>query len=328
MKRFVAAPAAFLVLVWVAEACAGPPIQLAVGESKVVSVRSADQVALGNPEVAEVTVVNDREILVTARAPGQTNLLFLSPSGHRQTRTIVVTAQPWRRAMVEIAVEILEVEARKDLQAGLSYGSLFEEAGLQPSWTLSEGEPPPLWKVGALERRAVAAALKLLLDRGKARLLAKPRLLAVSGKSAEFLAGGEVPYVVESKLGSPSVAFKPYGVKLEVRPNVEPGGDIQAKLRAEVSGLDLQNAVSPGGSGFVPALKTRWAETEVHLRGGSTLVLAGLLLEESQKVSSGLPLLSDIPLLGGLFRITRTVNRETELVIFVTPSLVGEKEKP
>lgn len=299
------------------------PTSLAVGESKVFSVQSADQVAIGNPEVARVKVVSAREILITGLTPGQTNLVFISPGGRRQTRTIIVHAQSWKRAMVEVGVEMLEIESRKDLEGGLRYGSIFEETGLQPVWTLNEQDPPPLLKIGTLERSAVAGAVKLLLERGKARLLAKPRLLTLSGEPAEFLSGGEIPYVVENKVGSSSVEFKPYGVKLAVTPKVEPGGQIHAKLRAEVSGLDLQNAVSPAGTGFVPALKTRWAQTQVYVDSGSTLVIAGLLQEDQQKVSSGLPLLSDIPLLGLLFRNTRVIHKETELVIFVTPSLVG-----
>ncbi len=228
-------------------------------------------------------------------------------------------------------MEIMEIESQSALMAGLSWGSVSDttnNSSITPNnLSLSENSPPPLVAFGSLTRQALSASIQLLINHGKAKILSKPKLLAVSGEDASFLAGGEVPYVTESKLGSTNVQWKPYGVKLKTRPTIDADGNISASIRAEVSGLDPQNGVSVGNGIVVPALRTRWVETTVYMKSGSTLVIAGLIDEESQKLTSGIPLLSDIPLLGELFRFTDNTQNQTELVIFVTPSLVGQTDE-
>ena len=189
---------------------------------------------------------------------------------------------------------------------------------------IGENYPPPLMAFGSFTRQSLTASLQLLVNLGKAKILSKPKLLAVSGEEASFLAGGEVPYVTQNQLGSSNIQWKPYGVKLKIKPVIDADGNISASLRAEVSGLDPQNGVSTGNGIIIPALRTRWVETTVYMKGGSTLVIAGLIDEQSQKLTSGIPILSDIPILGELFRFTDNERTQSELVIFVTPSLVGQ----
>jgi pilus assembly protein CpaC len=306
------------------------PIRLTVGESKLVQVESAGKVAVGNSAVADVTVVGDKEILVSGKSSGNTTLIFLSPGGEKQSRPVVVFTHNLKESMVEVNVEIMEIDSQSALKAGLSWGSLSASSDasgaasvVANNLSLNENSPPPLVALGSVTRQALTASLQLLINRGKAKILAKPKLLTVSGEEASFLAGGEVPYVTESKLGSSNVEWKPYGVKLKVRPTIDGDGNISAALRAEVSGLDPQNGASLGNGVVVPALRTRWVETTVYMKSGSTLVIAGLINEQNQKLTSGIPVLSDIPLLGELFRFTDDEKAQTELVIFVTPSLVG-----
>jgi pilus assembly protein CpaC len=130
---------------------------------------------------------------------------------------------------------------------------------------------------------------------------------------------------MENKLGSPQVQWKPYGVKLSIKPLIEGNANINANLRAEVSGLDTQNGISSGGT-VVPAIRTRWVETTVYIKSGSTLVIAGLIENENQKLTSGIPVISDIPVIGEIFRFSAIEKKQTELVIFVTPSIVGQTE--
>jgi pilus assembly protein CpaC len=307
------------------------PLHLTIGESKLIHVESAKKVAVGNPAVADVTVVSDEEILVSAKSAGNTNLIFISPDGEKETRAITVSTHNLKKSMVEVDVEIMEIESQSALMAGLSWGSISDttnNSAITPNnVSISENSPPPLVAFGSLTRQALSASIQLLVNHGKAKILSKPRLLAVSGEDASFLAGGEVPYVTESKLGSTNVQWKPYGVKLKARPTIDPDGNISATIRAEVSGLDPQNGVSVGNGIVVPALRTRWVETTVYMKSGSTLVIAGLIDEESQKLTSGIPILSDIPVLGELFRFTDNTQNQTELVIFVTPSLVGQTDE-
>lgn len=309
------------------------PLRLTIGESKLLHVESAKKVAIGNPGVVDVTSVSDQEILISAKSAGNTSLIFISPSGEKETRAIIVSSHNLKKSMVEVGVEILEIESQSALKAGLSWGSISNSGSSGNSTitsnnlSVSENSPPPLLTVGSLARQALTANVQLLIERGKAKILAKPKLLAVSGEEASFLAGGEVPYVTESKLGSSNIQWKPYGVKLKIKPSIDGDGNISANFRAEVSGLDLQNGTALGTGVVVPALKTRWVETAVYMKSGSTLVIAGLISEENQKLTSGIPVLSDIPIIGELFRFTDNEQKQTELVIFVTPSLVGQTEE-
>lgn len=310
-------------------------IRLTIGESKLIHVDSSKKVAIGNSAVADVTAVSDQEILISAKSSGNTSLIFISPNGEKETRAVIVSSHSLKKSMVEVGVEVMEIESQSALKAGLSWGSVESSASsgvssggtvAQNNTTVSENAPPPLLAFGSLSREVLTASLQLLINRGKAKILSKPKLLAVSGEEASFLAGGEIPYVTENKLGSTNVEWKPYGVKLKVKPAIDGEGNISADLRAEVSSIDTQNGVSTGNGIIIPALRTRWVETSVYMKSGSTLVIAGLISEENQKLTSGVPLLSDIPVLGELFRSTNNQESQTELVIFVTPSLVGQTE--
>lgn len=315
------------------------PIHLTLGESKLIQVESAKKVAVGNSTVAKVTAVSDQEILVSARASGTTNLIFISPDGIKQTRALIVSTRNLKKSMVEVDVEVMEIDNQSALKAGLSWGSLQSaavssagaslvgDAITHNNLAIGENNPPPLMSFGSFTRQSLTASLQLLIDRGKARILSKPRLLAVSGEEASFLSGGEVPYVSQSSLGASNVQWKPYGVKLKIKPSLDGEENISADLRVEVSGIDNANGISTGNGIVIPALSTRWAETSVYMKSGSTLVIAGLISESEQKLTSGIPLLSDIPILGELFRFTNDQKNQTELVIFVTPSLVGQNDE-
>ena len=307
------------------------PINLTIGESKLIHVESAKKVAIGNPEIADVTAVSDQEILLSAKSAGNTNLIFISPDGDKETRTVTVSSHNLKKSMVEIEVEVMEIDSQSALKAGLSWGSVTPASSgssggptTPNNLTIGENYPPPLVAFGSFSRQSLTASLQLLIDRGKAKILSKPKLLAVSGSDASFLSGGEIPYVSESNLGSTNVQWKPYGVKLKIKPTIDGEDNISADLRIEVSGIDNANGVSTGNGIIIPALSTRWAETSVYMKSGSTLVIAGLINENDQKLTSGIPLLSDIPVLGELFRFTNDQKNQTELVIFVTPSLVGQ----
>lgn len=161
------------------------------------------------------------------------------------------------------------------------------------------------------------AQLNLLAQEGKAALLAQPQLSARSGSKAAFLAGGEVPYAVSTTEGV-RVLFKPYGVKLEISPRVDRNGVIRATIHSEVSSID-RSLTTPGG----PALLTRRTQTEFNVRAGETIVLSGLLQRDISTDVDKVPLLGDLPVLGALFRSRRFQNKETELVVFVTPTVVS-----
>lgn len=159
----------------------------------------------------------------------------------------------------------------------------------------------------------LSAQLSLLEQQGTAVMLAEPQLSTRSGYKASFLAGGEFPYSV-SNINGVSVIFKPYGIKLEIEPRVGSNGVIRAIVETEVSSLDASVTTSVG-----PALLTRRTRTEFNVREGETIVLSGLIQRGTNTDIDKVPLLGDIPILGALFRSKRFQNKETELVVFVTP---------
>ncbi len=167
----------------------------------------------------------------------------------------------------------------------------------------------------------LSARIAALAQTGEAVMLAQPQLLARSGASATFLAGGEVPYASTDSRGNPTTLFKPYGVSLNITPRIDRNGVIRSLIEVEASSVDTSLSL-PGG----PALRTRRASTEFNVRSGNTLVIGGFLSREQGTDVSGLPGLRNIPILGALFSSTRYQRRETELAIFVTPKIVSQSE--
>jgi pilus assembly protein CpaC len=161
--------------------------------------------------------------------------------------------------------------------------------------------------------------LNLLAQEGKAAVLAEPQLSTRNGKKASFLAGGQIPYVVTSIEGN-HVTFKDYGIKLDIEPYVDRDGYITADLESEVSSIDT-SVSTPAG----PGIKSRKTKSTFNVGSGQTIVLSGLLSRDFSNNVDKLPFLGDLPVLGALFRSKRYQNNETELVVFVTPSVIDHK---
>jgi pilus assembly protein CpaC len=170
----------------------------------------------------------------------------------------------------------------------------------------------------------LGASIKDLETKSVLQILAEPNLLALNGQKASFLSGGEFPFPVVqggAAVGAVTVAFRPFGVKLDFTPNISKDNVIRLHVVPEVSTLDFNNALTI--SGFtVPALSTRRAETEIELKDGQSFGIAGLLDNRAQAQLSKIPGIGDIPILGQLFR-TRSVQRnDSELLVLVTPHIV------
>ncbi|MFL6721716.1 MAG: type II and III secretion system protein family protein [Sphingomonas sp.] len=163
--------------------------------------------------------------------------------------------------------------------------------------------------------------LDLMQNDGFVSTLAEPTLVALSGETASFLAGGEFPIPVSQGNNAVTIEYKQYGVGLAFTPIVLNDGRISMRVRPEVSELTDAGSVKLGGF-VVPALTTRRAETTVELGSGQSFMLAGLLQNRNNNSISKAPFLGDLPILGALFRSTSYQRNETELVIIVTPYLV------
>ena len=156
---------------------------------------------------------------------------------------------------------------------------------------------------------------------GLVSTLAQPNLTALSGETAEFLAGGEFPIPLAQGLGSTSVEYKKYGVSLAYTPTVLANGRISLRVRPEVSELSSEGAIVLNNL-TIPALTVRRAETTIELGSGQSFMIGGLLKSSSQNTIRKMPGAGDLPILGSLFRSTNFQRGETELVIIVTPYLV------
>ena len=167
----------------------------------------------------------------------------------------------------------------------------------------------------------IAGMLDLNENSGLVTTLAEPTLMALSGETASFLAGGEFPIPVAAGINGTSVEFKQYGVSLAFTPVVLEGGRISMRVRPEVSEITSAGAVKLNGF-EVPGLTTRRTETTVELGSGQSLMLAGLLRNNANNTIEKAPFLGDLPIIGALFRSNSFRKDETELVIVVTPYLV------
>jgi len=175
---------------------------------------------------------------------------------------------------------------------------------------------------------SLTATLRALEQKGQARTLAKPNLVALSGQDASFLAGGEVPVPVPNGLTGVTIEYRQFGVQLAFTPTLFPDQMIRLKVAPEVSQLDPAHGVTLAGYN-VPALTVRRASTTIELRDGQSFAIAGLFQHSYSNTLNQLPGVSQLPIIGTLFRSANWQRNETELVIIVTPHLVtGEPPLP
>ncbi|HUH59004.1 MAG TPA: pilus assembly protein N-terminal domain-containing protein [Candidimonas sp.] len=238
----------------------------------------------------------------------------------------------WDR-MVLLDVQVVEVPTARLQELGIRWNTV-SDGGLNAGLAWDSGStrlvdrpgetsvPIPFPATAAAGYFGVnallSARINAMAQTGHAVVLAQPQLLARSGATAEFLAGGEVPYSTTDANGNSNTSFKPYGVSLKITPQVERNGAVRSRIEVEVSSIDTSLSVPNG-----PSLKTRRAATEFNVRSGQTLVLAGFLSREESQNVDHVPGLGGIPILGHLFKSARYQRNETELAIFVTPVVVA-----
>jgi len=179
----------------------------------------------------------------------------------------------------------------------------------------------------------LGVVIEALKTQNLLQILAEPNLVAVNGKEASFLAGGEFPFpVVQPGAGGIStvtVQFREFGVRLKFTPIIQPNGNIHLHVAPEVSTLDFADAVTVSGT-TIPAISTRKAETEFELQDGQSFVIAGLMDNRVTNVANKVPWLGDIPILGNFFRSKSDQKSNSELMVLCTvhrvaPSVVPPK---
>ncbi len=323
------------------------PAVLEVGEGLQQELQSPvaiTRLAIGDPKIADVRVNGDRHFLLTGVASGATSLMVWTAcaSAPRQSMVFVKgkatsaltslslspSQDPLLPSQVQTDIRFVEVSRSKLKEAStrlLGNGSNFF-FGSPNLLSPSEGVfklpvSADSFNIGFGGGR-VKAMINALERSGFAYTLARPSLVAMSGQSASFLAGGEVPVPVPSA-GSDSISieYKEFGIRLTLTPTVIDRNRISLKVAPEVSELDYSNAVQIQGI-QVPALTVRRTDTSVSLADGESFVISGLISTNSRSTINKFPGLGDIPILGAFFRDATTSREEKELLMIVTPHLV------
>jgi pilus assembly protein CpaC len=177
---------------------------------------------------------------------------------------------------------------------------------------------------------SIEVLIRALSSKGMLKSLAEPNLIALPGREASFLAGGEFPYPAVQGGGgnnAVSIVFKEFGIRLKFTPTITRGGSIRLKVAPEVSALDFSNPLVFGGF-TIPSILSRRAETEVEMKSGQYLAIAGLVDNTMTDNSTKIPLLGDIPILGQFFKSKDARQRRSELLVLVSPKLVLPSDTP
>ena len=225
-----------------------------------------------------------------------------------------------RDPLIEVSVDSLEISENNSNILGILWGDSSNPTGNQINFI--EATPvPSLFKVGTLNRNAIAGRLDALISNNQVRVLANPTLLTKSGFEANFLVGGEIPYPQIGQGGVSGVDYKKYGTSLKILPQLTNHNTIDAQINVSVSNPDASVAITINST-TVPGLASRETSTKVEVLDGETVVISGIKQSRRQKVITRVPVLGYIPVLGLLFRHKDEETTQTSLVLFVTFRLV------
>jgi pilus assembly protein CpaC len=296
----------------------GEMLGLAMPQSQI-QVTPMNGVVLLTGTVADPADVEDATRLVQGFVGEGTQVITrLKTATPLQVMLQVKIAEVSRSVLQNIGVNLLTQDNTSGFQFGVGQG---EGIDVETGAVLRAAIGTTLQGRGNLLGLDIIGALNLAETNGLVTTLAEPNLVALSGETASFLAGGEFPIPSSQGLNGTSIEFKEYGVSLAFSPTVLEGGRISMRVRPEVSEISSANSVRMNGF-EVPSLTTRRAETTVELGSGQSFMIAGLLSNTGNNSIEKAPFLGDLPILGALFRSNNFRRSQTELVIVVTPFLV------
>jgi pilus assembly protein CpaC len=318
-------------------------VSLAAGRSLPIQTPTAvSRVTIASPEIADVVVIGERDVVINAKATGETDILMFGVNFRQQLR---VTVQPAAdRPQIVLAVKVAEV--RRDFLRQFGTSGVYRGADTRAGAGAFRTDQPFNRETGSIDLPAESRFLSVLTSfgtndllalleaeeqRGRARLLAEPNLMAANRDTASFLVGGEIPIPIAQPQPNGqsfiTIVYREFGIRLNFRPEILGDSLVNLQVRPEVSSLDFANALLL--SGFrIPALRTRRINTTVDVPRDRSLVISGLFNEEREQVRTGIPFLMNIPILGNLFSSTRWQNNENELVIIVTPTVIDNPLRP
>lgn len=317
-------------------------VEVPVGQSIVLEMAyDVSTVSIADPKVADAAVGSERTVVVNGKAPGMTSLVVWEEGG-RHTLYQVTTVEFKRTAQVMLQCKVAELLDDRLSEFGLDWishwnseralkgslgGGLFMTKVETPHDPLLLGPTTDAFLTYAKSSGEVSfmTTLRAMEERGAARMLASPNLVAMSGDSASFLAGGEFPVPIAGSSTDQGVTvrieWKEFGVRLGFIPTVLDSNRIRLFVAPEVSAPDQKFAVLLNGY-VVPSLTTRRATTTVEMGDRDVLVIGGLKQTEVTKTTHKFPILGDIPLLNVFFSHKTTESHDRDLVIAVSPQIL------
>ena len=278
--------------------------------------------------------------LASAYSPKVVNVLTFGPVGAQEVLLQVKFAEVDRTALTQMGINFISTGAANTIgtvgtgQYGGFGPQTITPGGSQATGTTSTQTASTINNVLNLfvfrPDINFGAVIEALETKNLLQILAEPNLIAMNGKEASFLAGGQFPFpIVQPGNGftAVTISFKEFGVRLQFTPVITPNGNIHLKVAPEVSTLDFANALTI--SGFtVPALSTRRAETEFELQDGQSFVIAGLMDNRVTDIYNKIPGLGDIPILGNFFRSKSLQKSNSELMVLCTVHRVSPSTEP
>lgn len=262
--------------------------------------------------LGEVENISEKERLLTALGSIKDKFLDL------------VTVRE-ERALIQSDVQILEITRDNLKNLGIEYQT---SVSLTDSASKGMNKIMDMFATSMWTRGKLDVIINTYVKEGKARILSKPKLVCLSGKEASFLVGGQVPVVtatVSSTGTTTNAEFKDYGINLKIKPYLKDDSDILINISTEVSELDPTNAVKTN-VGTIPAFTTRNTQTELYLKDGQSVIIAGLIKNKDSDTVKKFPYLGDVPVLGLLWRSRDFQNNQTELVVLITPTIVRQPD--
>ncbi|HKD01977.1 MAG TPA: type II and III secretion system protein family protein [Terriglobales bacterium] len=289
--------------------------------------------------VSDEEVAKRAGMIAEAYSHNVVNVLTFGPVGAQEVMLEVKFAEVDRSAMLQLGVNFFSTGAANTIGTVTTgqFGGFGPQQITQPT---GQAVTPPFNSNQTISNLLnlfvfrpdihLGAVIQALQNKNVLQILAEPNLIAVNGKEASFLAGGEFPFpIVQPGQGFTAVTiqFKEFGVKLKFTPLIEPNGNIHLRVVPEVSTLDFANSLTI--SGFtIPALSTRRAETEFELQDGQSFVIAGLMDNRVTNIVNKIPGLGDIPILGNFFKSKSAQKSNSELMVLCTARRVSPNAQP
>jgi pilus assembly protein CpaC len=279
--------------------------------------------------------------IASAYSRNVVNVLSFGPVGAQEVLLEVKFAEVDRTALSQLGVNLFSTGVGNTVGSvttgqfgGIKTGSINDTFGgnSTPTPFSSQITPGDLLNVFFFRPDIhLGGVIKALQQKNVLQILAEPNLIAVNGKEASFLAGGEFPFpVVQPSAGglsSVTIQFREFGVRLKFTPIIQPNGNIHLRVVPEVSTLDFANSVTVNGT-TIPALSTRKADTEFELQDGQSFVIAGLMDNRVTNIVTKIPGLGDIPVLGNFFKSKSAQKSNAELMVLCTARRVSPNTQP